>query len=78
LTAPRSINLYGVADDDEVGYVLHNLVTGEDYSTFTEAEARVLTLNFGENEDWSLWRVQRYGRGASSMVAAGCGPVQPR
>jgi len=66
-----------MADDDEVGYVLHNLVTGEDCSTFTEAEALALTLNFGEDEDWSLWKVPRNGRGESSMVAVGCGPVRP-
>jgi hypothetical protein len=64
--------------DDQVGYVLHNLVTGEDFSTFTEAEALARTLDFGENEDWSLWKVQRDGRDQPSIVAVGCGPAQTR
>jgi hypothetical protein len=64
--------------DNQVGYVLHNLVTGEDFSTFTEAEALARTLDFGENEDWSLWKVQRDGRDKPSIVAVGCGPAQTR
>lgn len=66
-----------VSDDDEIGYVLHNLVTREDFSTFTEAEALALTLNFGAADDWSLWKVRRDGTGKPSMVGVGCRPVRP-
>jgi len=52
-------------------------VSDEDYSTFTEAEALALTLNFGEDEDWSLWKVRRDGSGNPSMLAVGCGPARP-
>jgi len=67
-----------VANDDEIGYVLHNLDTGEDVSTRTEAEALAYTESFGENEDWSLWTVRRDGGGTPAMVAVGCGPTRPK
>jgi hypothetical protein len=64
-----------VNDDDEFGYILHNLKTREDVSTFTEAEALAVTERFGENDDWSLWKVRRDGSGEPAMVAVGCGPA---
>jgi hypothetical protein len=39
--------MYGVGDDNEVGYVLHNVATGEDLSTLTEAEALAHTVGSG-------------------------------
>jgi hypothetical protein len=66
-----------MSEHDEIGYVLHNLVTGEDYSTHAEAEALAQTLNFGDDDDWSLWKVRRNGSGEPSMVAVGCGPARP-
>lgn len=65
-----------MTNDDEFGYVLHNIATGEDYSTYIEAEALALTGGFGANDDWSLWRVRRDGSGEPAMVAVGCGPIQ--
>ena len=59
-----------------MGFVLRNLQTGEDFSTFTEAEALALTRSFGKDEDWSLWGVRRDGTGDLSMVAVGCGPAR--
>jgi hypothetical protein len=73
----RSAKLSAMASEDEFGFVLHNLVTREDVSTWTEAEAYACTVNFGEDEDWSLWKVRRDGRGEPAMVAVGCGPVRP-
>ncbi len=66
-------SLCRVAGDDDMGYVLHNLVTGEDVSTLTEAEALARTANFSDDEDWSLWRVRRDGSGDPLMVAVGRG-----
>jgi hypothetical protein len=74
--ASPAIGHHALVTDDEMGFVLHNLLTGEDYSTYTEAEALAQTVNFGDNEDWSLWKVQRDGSGEPSMVAVGCGPVR--
>jgi hypothetical protein len=66
-----------VTDDEaELGYVLHNLVTREDLSTCTKAEALALTRDFGEDEDWSLWKVRRDGTRRPVMVAVGCGPAR--
>jgi hypothetical protein len=65
-----------VAADDDIGYVLHNLVTGRDVSTLTEAEALAHTASFSEDEDWSLWRVRRDGSGDPSMVAVGRGSAR--
>ena len=56
-------------DESEFGYVLHNLETGEDASTETESEALCLTRDFGEGQDWSLWKVRRDGTGQPSMIA---------
>jgi hypothetical protein len=57
------------------GYVLHNLATGQDVSTETEAEALSRTRGFSEDEDWSLWKVAKDGTGEPTMVAVGSGPV---
>jgi len=56
------------------GYVLHNLATGEDTSTETEAEALARTGGFTDEQDWSLWRVRKDGTGEPTMVAVGSGP----
>jgi hypothetical protein len=67
-----------VCEAGEFGFVLHNLVTCEDFSTYTDTEALALTSGFGPDDDWSLWRVRRDGTGEPSMVAVGCGPVGTR
>ena len=58
------------------GYVLHNLATGEDISTETEAEALARTRGFTDEHDWSLWKVRRDGTGEPTMIAVGSGPVE--
>ena len=64
------------APDDQFGFVLHNLATGEDLSTFSEAESLTLTDGFPEDADWSLWKVRRDGTGESVMIAVGTGPAR--
>jgi hypothetical protein len=62
-------------DENEFGFVLHNVETGEDISTETEPQALARTQDFGEGQDWSLWKVRRDGTGEPSMVAVGSGPA---
>lgn len=62
-------------DEDEFGYVLHNLVTREDISTYTESEALVRTQGFTKDQDWALWKLRRDGTGESLMIGVGRGPV---
>jgi hypothetical protein len=58
------------------GYVLHNLATGEDISTETEAEALARTRGFTDEQDWSFWKVRRDGTGKPTMIAVASGPVE--
>jgi hypothetical protein len=55
MVATSSDTMPLVPHDDEFGYLLHNLATREDFSTYTEGEALALARQFGDDADWSLW-----------------------